>query len=123
MVSTASPEALVVLSQYGCSTDVLKDVPPDCAVSRGNLFTPNESSTWHPLGVYGINDGEVGLEANLGYYQPAMFGLDTLGIGLVDGSSGITLENQTIGGIATAYPFYMYNDISSQQPTPPRYLG
>lgn len=71
------------------------------------MFTPNKSSTWNELGVYGINGGGVGLEANLGFVQPAKFGLDTLGLGLVDGSNGITLENQTIGGIATASPFYL----------------
>ncbi|KAF4993524.1 hypothetical protein FGRMN_6453 [Fusarium graminum] len=71
------------------------------------MFTPNESSTWNELGIYGINGGGVGLEANLGYVQPAKFGLDTLGLGLVDGSNGITLKNQTVGAIATASPFYL----------------
>lgn len=71
------------------------------------MFTANESSTWDQLGTFGINGGGSGLEANLGYVQPALFGLDTLGIGLVDGSGGHTLKNQTIGGIATAYPFYL----------------
>ncbi|EEU34955.1 uncharacterized protein NECHADRAFT_78521 [Fusarium vanettenii 77-13-4] len=107
LVSTAAPETLVILSEYGCSERIFDDVPTNCAVSRGNLFNPNESSTWHNLGVFGINDGEVGLGANLGYQQPAQFGLDVLGIGLVDGSGGITLKNQTVGGIATASPFYL----------------
>ncbi|KAJ5356781.1 Peptidase aspartic catalytic [Penicillium concentricum] len=107
LISTASPETLVVLSQYGCSEAVMEKVPSDCAVSRGIMFTPNESSTWYQLGKFGINGGGVGLEANLGYVQPALFGLDTLGIGLVDGSGGHTLKNQTIGGIGTAYPFYL----------------
>ncbi|RGP69268.1 peptidase catalytic [Fusarium longipes] len=107
LISTAAPESLVVLSEYGCSKDVLAKTIPDCAVSRGNMFEPNESSTWSQLGTYGINGGGVGLEANLGYVQAAKFGLDTLGVGLVDGANGITLENQTIGGIATASPFYL----------------
>ncbi|KAF5679203.1 peptidase catalytic [Fusarium heterosporum] len=107
LVSTAAPETLVVLSEYGCSKEIFEETPPDCAVSRGNMFTPNESSTWTELGIYGINGGGVGLEANLGYVQPAKFGLDTLGLGLVDGSNGITLKNQTIGAIATASPFYL----------------
>ncbi|GKU06021.1 acid protease [Fusarium langsethiae] len=71
------------------------------------MFEPNESSSWSELGTYGIDGGGVGLEANLGYIQAAKFGLDTLGIGLFDGENGITLENQTIGGIATASPFYL----------------
>ncbi|RSL72553.1 hypothetical protein CEP53_001055 [Fusarium sp. AF-6] len=107
LVSTAAPETLVILSEYGCSERIFEDVPTNCAVSRGNLFNPNESSTWHNLGIFGINDGEVGLGANLGYQQPAQFGLDVLGVGLVDGSGGITLKNQTVGGIATASPFYL----------------
>ncbi|KAL2827131.1 aspartic peptidase domain-containing protein [Aspergillus cavernicola] len=106
-VSTAAPETLVVLSEYGCSEAVMDNVPSDCAVLRGGMFSPNTSSTWDQLGSFGINGGGVGLEANLGYEQPALFGLDTLGIGLVDGAEGHTLDNQTIGGIATAYPFYL----------------
>lgn len=86
----------------------MEDVPADCAVSRGQMFTPNSSSTWYEQGDYAINGDGVGLEANLGYYQAAEFGLDTLGVGLVNGSTGVTLDNQTIGSIATASPFYLY---------------
>lgn len=97
-----------MLADYGCSKSVFPDgVPSDCAVSRGNLVNVNQSTTWDELGMFGINDGKVGWEANLGYSQPSMFGLDTLGIGLVDGDQGVTLENQTLGGIATASPFYL----------------
>ncbi|ETS73912.1 hypothetical protein PFICI_13778 [Pestalotiopsis fici W106-1] len=103
LVSTASPEALVVLADYGCSSSALPEVPSDCAVSRGNLFNPNESSSWVDMGLYGINQNGVGLEANLGYYQKAEFALDSLGIGL----TGPSLDNQTIGGIATADYFYL----------------
>lgn len=95
---------MVPLSDYGCSTAVFETVPPDCAVSRGNLFNPNESSTWIDMGTYGINQDGVGLEANLGYSQRAQFGLERLGIGLT--SPG--LDNQTVAGIATAEPFYLY---------------
>jgi hypothetical protein len=55
------------------------------------------------LGLYGINDDGVGLEANLGYDQRAEFARDTLGLGL----TGPKLENQTVAGIATAEPFYL----------------
>lgn len=71
------------------------------------LFNPNASATWTDLGIYGINDGQVGLEADLGYVQRAQFGLDTLGLGLVAGGNGPTLGNQTIAGVATASPFYL----------------
>lgn len=103
LVSTASPESMVVLSGYGCSTSVFATVPSDCAKGRGNLFKANQSSTWHSLGLYGINEGSVGLEANLGYSVRAQFGLDTLGPGL----TGLRLENQTIAGIASPEPFYL----------------
>lgn len=94
---------MVVLSGYGCSPYVFATVPSDCANSRGNLFKANQSSTWHPLGLYGINNDGVGLEANLGYSVRAQFGLDTLGPGL----TGLRLENQTIAGIASPEPFYL----------------
>lgn len=91
------------MEQYGCTSAAFETVPSNCAVSRGNLFNLNDSSTWYDLGTYEINGDGVGLEANLGYSQRVEFGLDTLGIGL----TGPSLQNQTIGGIATAEPFYL----------------
>ncbi|KAI0402494.1 aspartic peptidase domain-containing protein [Xylaria palmicola] len=102
-VSTASPESFVVLSEYGCSTSVFESVPENCAVSRGRLFNSNESSTWHSLGIFEINEDGVGLEANLGYSQRAEFATETIGLGLL----GPRLENQTIAGLATPEPFYL----------------
>ncbi|KAI0389425.1 acid protease [Xylariaceae sp. FL0594] len=102
-ISTASPETFVVLADSGCSSFAFETVPDNCAVSRGKLFNPNESSSWNPVGLYGINQDGVGLEANLGYYQKAEFALETLGLGL----TGPTLKNQTVAGIATAEPFYL----------------
>lgn len=93
----------MVLSEYGCSEDVFSTVPSDCAVSRGNLFNTNDSSTWEEAGTYAINQNGVGLEANLGYEQIAEFGLEHLAIGL----TGPGLDNQTVAGIATAEPFYL----------------
>ncbi|KAG9254354.1 aspartic peptidase domain-containing protein [Emericellopsis atlantica] len=107
LVSTAAPETLVVLAEHGCSKAVFEDVPADCAVSRGDMFSPDDSSTWDPLGIFQINGDGVGLEANLGYVQRAQFGLDNVSIGLVDGGGSLGLSNQTIGGIATASPFYL----------------
>lgn len=105
LVSTASPESMVVLSEYGCTTSVFETVPTDCAVSRGTLFNPNDSSTWNDVGLYGINDNGVGLEANLGYSQRVEFGMETLGLGL----TGPSLDNQAVGGIASADFFYLYD--------------
>jgi len=56
------------------------------------------------MGTYGINQNGVGLEANLGYYQRAQFGLEHIGIGLI----GPSLNNQTVAGIATPEPFYLW---------------
>lgn len=103
LVSTASSESMVILSEYGCSGSAFTTVPANCAVSRGNLFNLNKSSSWQDQGVYGINQNGVGLEANLGYSQRVEFGLDTLGPGL----TGPKLENQTVAGIATADLFYL----------------
>ncbi|KAJ8131941.1 hypothetical protein O1611_g1688 [Lasiodiplodia mahajangana] len=103
IVSTASPESFVVLSDYGCSTSILGTVPANCAISRGNLFNPNESSSWHELGFFGINSDGVGLEANLGYSERADFGTESIGLGL----TGPSLENQIVAGIANAEPLYM----------------
>lgn len=94
---------MVPLSDYACSTSVFATVPSDCAVSRGNLFNINSSSSWLNAGTYGINQNGVGLEANLGYSQRAQFGLEHLGIGI----TGPSLENQTVAGIATPEPFYL----------------
>jgi hypothetical protein len=104
LVSTASPWTMVAVSEVACSTAVFATVPPDCAVSRGNLFNPNQSSSWRDTGTYDINQNGVGLEANLGYSQRSQFGLDHLAIGL----TGPALEEQTVAGIATPEPFYLY---------------
>ncbi|KAK4221496.1 aspartic peptidase domain-containing protein [Podospora fimiseda] len=102
-VSTASPHSIVPLSQFACEPQSFPAPPSDCAVSRGNLFDLNESSTWTGVGVYGINNNGVGLGAHLGYEQRAEWGLDELGVGL----RGPKLENQSIAGIATPEPFYL----------------
>ncbi|KAK4161346.1 aspartic peptidase domain-containing protein [Cladorrhinum sp. PSN259] len=103
LVSTASPHALVPLEKYACSAQSFPAPPSDCAVSRGNLFDLNESSTWQNVGTYDINQDGVGLGATYGYSQPTQFGFDNLAVGL----NGPALENQTVGGIATPEPFYL----------------
>ncbi|KAI1815446.1 acid protease [Poronia punctata] len=102
-VSTASPQTFVVLSDGGCSDSTFEKVPDNCAVSRGKLFNPEDSSSWTKVGKYGINADGVGLEANLGYYQEAEFGLETLGLGL----TGPRLKNQTVAGVTSADHFYL----------------
>ncbi|KAI1742892.1 aspartic peptidase domain-containing protein [Xylaria scruposa] len=94
-VSTSTSQSLVVLSEYGCSPSVFETVPVNCTNSRGGLFNSNASTSWDELGPFGLE--------NFGYTQRALYGLDNLGLGL----AGPRLENQTIGAIATAQPFYV----------------
>lgn len=72
-------------------------------MSRGKLFDPKASSSWKDIGLYGINEDGVGLEANLEYTQRVQFGSDHLGVGLM----GPGLGNQIVGTIATPQPFYL----------------
>jgi hypothetical protein len=106
LVSTNSPQSMVVLPQ-GCTTQAVNPLPANCAGSRGSLFAPNSSTTFHGQGIYSINGNGVGLEANLGYVQTAEYGLETLGLGFDGGQDGPTLKNQTVAGISSVSPFYM----------------
>jgi hypothetical protein len=106
LVSTNSPQSLLVLP-LGCTSAAISPVPSDCANARGALFNNSQSNTWEDIGTFGINGDGIGFQANLGYSQHADFGLDTVGLGYVEGTNGPTLENQTIGAIATTSPFYM----------------
>jgi len=107
LISTNSPQSIVVLSQ-GCTTQAVNPLPADCADSRGGLFAPNSSTTFDDQGIYSINGNGVGLEANLGYVQNGKYGLETLGLGFVaGGQDGPTLKNQTVAGIGSVSPFYM----------------
>jgi hypothetical protein len=109
LVSTASPESIVALAGQGCSQAAFTtgSPPSGCESSRGNLFNPNQSSTWRDDGQFYINDGSIGLEANLGYQTPAQWGLDTVGLGL----TGPNITNSTVGAVATTEPFYLYVDV------------
>lgn len=83
-----------MLSEYGCTTTVMVQVPPDCGKSRGELFNLNGTSTWQEQGTYPINDNGIGLEGSLGYKQVAHYGVDTVGLG----TTGPILKNQTVAG-------------------------
>ncbi|RAL63573.1 hypothetical protein DID88_003617 [Monilinia fructigena] len=106
LVSTNSPQTLVVLP-LGCTSEAISPVPSRCANARGGLFNSSLSNTWDDRGVFEINGDGVGFQADLGYSQAANFGLDSIGLGYVSGTNGPTLDDQTIGAIATASPFYI----------------
>lgn len=100
LISTASEATWVVLPG-GC--------PPNtpgitslltCSQSRGELFDTSGSNTWSALGNYSL-----GLELNLGYNDPATYGLDTVALGLSNATRGPILQGQVVAGLES-YDFY-----------------
>lgn len=83
--------------------------PPDCGTLRGacqfngrpsNGFNRNISSSWREIGLF-----EVGLKSDLNYSANAVYGLDSVGLG-IQNSGGPTLRDQVVGGIASK-DFYL----------------
>jgi len=93
-VSTANPDTWVVLPQ-GCPTN-----DDTCVENRGRTFNYNQSSTWSQHGFY-----EFGTEQNLNMSVEAVFGNDTLGLG-IQGSGGPVLTKQVIGAYSST-EFYI----------------
>jgi len=93
-VSTANPDTWVVLPQ-GCPTN--DDI---CVENRGRTFDYNQSSTWSQHGFY-----EFATEQNLNMSVEAVFGNDTLGLG-IQGSGGPILTHQVIGAYSSS-EFYI----------------
>ncbi|KAG9237133.1 aspartic peptidase domain-containing protein [Amylocarpus encephaloides] len=104
LVSTSAPQSMVVLSEYGCTEKAMVNVPINCKDSRGQLFSPNISSSWQDQGSYDINVEGRGFVGSLGYRQVVEVGFETLGVGL---GSAPKFENQTVAAFADALPFYM----------------
>ncbi|KAF4631074.1 hypothetical protein G7Y89_g7064 [Cudoniella acicularis] len=104
LVSTASPQTMVVSSNYGCSNKVIANPPLTCAEQRGQLFDASSSSTWIEQGNFSIDGDGVGFERNLGYQLDCSWGLDTVHLSLVGGP---TLPNQTIASFFDARYFYL----------------
>ena len=96
LISTSSVDTFVV-TPLGC--------PPgapgisdhlSCSQSRGDLFIPSHSSSWSEIGNYSL-----GVDENLGYDAPAIYGLDTITLGSSNFTTGPTLHSQVIAGLAT----------------------
>lgn len=106
--STTVPETWVV-STGGC---VAND-PDGCSDSRGQLFSPNVSTTWSH-----IDNFALGVELNLGNYSANQdncnYGFDTLALGY-QGSGGPSVEHSVIAAIDTK-DFYLGNLGLSSQP-------
>ena len=66
-----------------------------CATDRGEIFSPNESTTWKSEGIYNLY-----IEGNLNYTGNGEYGLDTLGLGLTS-TQGPSVDGQVIAGIVT----------------------
>lgn len=100
----------MVVMPEGCTKNAFNASSPDsipsgCSDSRGTTFNKNSSTTWKDEGLYDINANGVGFEANLGYSQPADYGLETVGLSYT--SNGPALANQTVLGFVTSSPFYL----------------
>ncbi|KAF2229803.1 acid protease, partial [Viridothelium virens] len=95
-----SADALWVPLPEGCTSQD----PPDCLQSR-TVFNPNESSTWHQIGIYHLG---LSQESFLGYdpdTDNAKDANETFTLGL-PGSGLPTVNNSIVEGIATK-DFYM----------------
>ena len=100
LISTNSPDTLVVLPA-GCTTDAIPlGVPSNCASAGGGTFNNNDSTTW-------IEGCTYGFEANLRVNMNADYGMETLGLGYQSGLDSPTLENQTVAAYALPNPYYM----------------
>lgn len=102
--ATNSQETWIPLPDGCISSD-----PPDCAARRGvelfqskksTGFQTNESSTWTSMGLY-----DLAIENKLDFSGNALYGLDTVGLGLSNPGS-LSLSGQVVGGIATK-DFYL----------------
>lgn len=95
LVSTASSQTWVVVPD-GCA----QSDDANCAASRGGLFDPDTSSTWHQ------NENAAGglfpltLEADLGLRGAGLYGYDTVSLG-EQVTNGPSLDQQVVAGVAT----------------------
>lgn len=94
--STASYETWVIALE-GCQAGDLTD----CHTLRGELYNYNASSTWDPNLANTTTDiYPLDLDLELGYTGNGRYGFDDITLGYI-GSGGMTLNNQSIAGIAT----------------------
>lgn len=100
LISTAGYQTWVVLTEGCISLD-----PPTCAISRGGIFHPNESSTWVANNVTLKGVFSLELESNLGYTGNGEYGYDTVALGW-QGSGPPSLDQQIVAGVATK-EFYL----------------
>ena len=80
------------MSPQGCYGT---SIPSSCNESRGGLFDATQSASWQSLGNYSL-----GLEQNLGYFDTATYGLDTVALGFDNSMGGPTLDSQVVSALA-----------------------
>ena len=92
--STAGQETWVV-SPQGCPPGRNGTSPSSpCSQSRGGLFDSTQSSSWQTIGNYKLE-----LELNLDYNDTAVYGFDTVALGLTNSIGGPTINSQVISAL------------------------
>lgn len=111
LISTAGGNTWVVLPG-GCPPNTQGITPSlTCSQSRGEPFDTSRSNSWSILGNYSL-----GIEVNLGYNEPAAYGLDTVALGFSGATDRPSLHSQVVAGLETN-DFYTGLFGLSDQPT------
>ena len=111
LISTADDNTKVI-DPGGCPPGTQGITPSlTCSRSRGELFNASLSSTWLSKGIYSL-----GLENNLGYDSDGSYGLDTVALGVSNGTGGPVLPGQVVGSL-TENLFYTGLFGLNNQPT------
>jgi hypothetical protein len=138
LVSTANQQIWVVNDQ-ACTPNAMRNLPnavwgmsqKDCGNIRGHLFNTSQSSTWYETGYFNLEVSPSG-RTDRGAY--GLFGLDTVGLVLLDQDDGPITDNMTVGTIGTqstlATPQFWLGHIGLQtkpsefyqQPSRPSYI-
>ena len=94
LLPSNSGNAIWAVLPQGCTA---ADDPSNCGDLRGDLFLPNDSSTWINIGLYNLILTE---EAGLGYSGNANYGYDNVTLGWPGGGLP-ALGHQVIEGFKT----------------------
>ena len=95
-ISFASYQTWVVLPQ-GCNAASSQS---ECIASRGGIYDNSTSTTFTYQGLY-----DLSVARNLGYNGNAIYGFDTVGLGM-EGEGGPSLLHTTVGALAVE-DFYL----------------
>lgn len=97
VIPSTAGQSTWVIAPSGCPPDepgISASLP--CPQSRGELFDPAQSTSWHAL-----SNNSLGLDANLGYGDlSALYGLDTIELGFSESIGGPKLDSQILSALA-----------------------